>query len=66
MWRPVGSQLFIDVVVKPGHEGEDCDGNSSGDSEDPDRSPDREQCNGINLSDTIEFIERFEINPLFQ
>lgn len=43
MWRPVGSQLLIDVVVKPGHEGEHCDGNSCWDSEHPDWSPDGQE-----------------------
>lgn len=56
MFRPVWSQFLVDVIIKPGHKGEDCDGNCGWDSEHPDRAPDREdyvlsqgQWNGINL-----------------
>lgn len=43
MRGPVGSQLFVDVVIKPGHEGEDCDGNGCRESQHPNWSPDRKQ-----------------------
>lgn len=41
MWRPVWSELLVDVVVKPGHKGEHCDGNGCRDSEHPDWSSSR-------------------------
>lgn len=41
VWRPVWSQILVDVVIKPGHKWEDCDGSSCGDSEYPDRSSDK-------------------------
>lgn len=39
MGGPAGPQLRVDVVVQPSHNGEHCDGNSSGQSENPNITP---------------------------
>lgn len=40
---PAGPQLLVDVVINPGHEGENCDGDSCQRPEHPDWSPDRDE-----------------------